>query len=435
MARIDDGDHDPHHGEDPGRTPDQSHDSGGAQPQGEIPADELWAAARAIHGEHQPEDQQPNQSPEHRTETTDTWILQSLAGHSHLHEYDHEEIRRPGWRPLPSPPPPSSASRHDPGGQDAGVGDGHGTAHMYDSEHRYEVEHMYEPEPSLETEKSDELEHSDDVLHDHELEQISATVEIPEATEPDDDDEDALPSRSPRRRGGPRRSSPLHSSSRRGSSRGLIIGQPPHATLLPPELAEAKKARGYRGYAIVLVVLVIGAMVGLTYLAWRDAETENSQRIAAEERGEQLLQAQDEFLEARQLADQVDAIEAAAEAATWTHIDWHGFLAELDRTLPDEVSITELEIEAASPLVGFPQLDEPVASSQDRAGIAILTAQSPEMPPVATWLRGLEEIPGFLDATVDQILEGDNDAGEEDYSVTITMRLDEDVFSTPEVAE
>lgn len=230
---------------------------------------------------------------------------------------------------------------------------------------------------------------------------------------------------------GPQQPKRQRHSSRRAH---LVVAATPKVDLLPPELKDAKKARAARGYAALIVVLIAAAMVGLSYLTWQDAQQESALRAVAEQRGVELLLAQSEFEEARELADQVEAIDKAAGAASSTHISWFDFLADLREALPGQVRVTTIEIEAASPLYPYPQPEGPTSLSTPRAGAVTFTAESQDVPQISDWLRGLQDVPGFIDATPSSVVEGteEDDTG---YSVTITMHIDENLFITPEVAK
>ncbi|WP_147105416.1 hypothetical protein [Nesterenkonia populi] len=215
-----------------------------------------------------------------------------------------------------------------------------------------------------------------------------------------------------------------------GRSRSLSMGRPPEVDLLPLELQDAKRTRAVQSAAALFVLIVFVVMVGLTLIAWQDARTAQAEQQAAEQLSTDLTAAQAQFQEARELADTVEALGAAADAATFTHISWFDIMADLRRSIPSEVRIEGLQIDSASPLEPYVQRQGPYDEGS-RAGYIEFAALTADLPDLAVWTRGLDDVPGFTEATVVQ-MEGDDDEG---YEVLMQVQLQESLFTVPEVAE
>ncbi|GAB3846311.1 hypothetical protein [Nesterenkonia populi] len=215
-----------------------------------------------------------------------------------------------------------------------------------------------------------------------------------------------------------------------GRSRSLSMGRPPEVDLLPLELQDAKRTRAVQSAAALFVLIVFVVMVGLTLIAWQDARTAQAEQQAAEQLSTDLTAAQAQFQEARELADTVEALGAAADAATFTHISWFDIMADLRRSIPSEVRIEGLQIDSASPLEPYVQRQGPYDEGS-RAGYIEFAALTADLPDLAAWTRGLDDVPGFTEATVVQ-MEGDDDEG---YEVLMQVQLQESLFTVPEVAE
>lgn len=211
--------------------------------------------------------------------------------------------------------------------------------------------------------------------------------------------------------------------------KGLTIGRPPEVDLLPLELQDAKRTRAVQSAAGFFLLAVVVVMVGLSLIAWQDARMAQAEQQAAEQLSTDLTAAQAQFQEARELADTVEALGAAAEAATFTHISWFDIMADLRRSIPSEVRIEALQIDSASPLEPYAHREGPYQG--DQAGYIEFTAVTADLPDLAVWTRGLEDVPGFTEATAVQV-EGNEDEG---YEVLMQIQLEESLFAVPEVAE
>ncbi|WP_258935071.1 hypothetical protein [Nesterenkonia pannonica] len=180
--------------------------------------------------------------------------------------------------------------------------------------------------------------------------------------------------------------------------KSLPMGLPPAVDLLPPELQDAKRTRAAQSAGGFAVLAVAALMAGLTLIAWQDARQAQAEQQAAEQLSTDLTAAQAQFQEARELADTVEALGSAAEAATFTHISWFDIMAELRRSIPSDVRIEALSIDSASPLEPYDQREGPYVEGE-RAGYIEFTALSGDLP---NWPSGLADSRTSPDSTKPQ---------------------------------
>jgi hypothetical protein len=202
----------------------------------------------------------------------------------------------------------------------------------------------------------------------------------------------------------------------------LLVGGIPRAELLPPELELEKKARSQRrGLVTVFVLIVI--LVGVGYGA--TALTAAAMQLALDgerQKTEQLLAAQNEYIEVRQLAAQVSASESARLVGTSTEIDWQQFVYDIIAEMPAGTRIGSLQMTSATPISAFS--DTVVPLEQPRVAEVLIGGVSPTYGPQSIWLEGLEDLPGFADASMETLLLEDGE-----YEFVIRLHLNQDAFT------
>lgn len=212
----------------------------------------------------------------------------------------------------------------------------------------------------------------------------------------------------------------MSATSRKGDR--LVIGGVPRAELLPPELELEKRARGQRRGLITIFVLIV-VLVGVAYGA--TALTAAAMQVALDgerARTDELLNAQNEFIEVRQLAAQVAASESARQVGTSTEIDWQQFVISVMTELPPGVVVSNFQMTSATPIAAFS--DTVVPLEEPRIAEVLITTKSTTYGPQADILRGLEDLPGFADASLESVtLEN----GE--YVAVIRLHLNQEAFS------
>jgi hypothetical protein len=203
----------------------------------------------------------------------------------------------------------------------------------------------------------------------------------------------------------------------------LVIGGEPRVDLLPPEVRAQRNGRrtltalGFGVLGIALVVLL--ATGGASFLA-----LEAQGQLAAEQaRTGTLLAQQAKYLDVRKVQDHVKLIQAAQQVGASTEIDWKAYLNRVQGTLPANVTIGTVTIDAASPLAIYAQPTAPLQGA--RVATLSFTASSPTLPQVPVWLDALATLPGFADAVPGSVT---LDSSSGAYSVSITMHINEAAF-------
>ncbi|QAY73132.1 hypothetical protein ET445_07010 [Agromyces protaetiae] len=208
----------------------------------------------------------------------------------------------------------------------------------------------------------------------------------------------------------------------RAGGRGFVGGEP-RASLLPAEIREERAAKSVRTgllLGVAATVVVAGAAtVGVFFWQMQTA----LQLEAARNHTTDLLQAQTEYGEIRQLRSDVTMVQAAQRIGVSTEIDWQDYLQQVQATLPAGVVITQLKLDSASPLAEYAQSTAPLQG--ERIATIAFTATSTTLPDVPRWLDNLATLPGYADA-----LPGETTANEDGtWTVNITMHVGDAVFT------
>lgn len=205
-------------------------------------------------------------------------------------------------------------------------------------------------------------------------------------------------------------------------SGALVVGGPPRAELLPPEVAQGVRARALRRSLVALVILVVAVtatgVVGATIASGASLLVLN----AEVERGNQLLKDQAEFAEVRQIKTMIGKAEEGLELGSSTEIRWSAYLAEIAASLPAGTTVTDIAAVLATPTQPYAAPTIPLQG--ERIGELTFTATTATLPDVEVWLNGLETVTGFVDATPGSV---DLDANGT-YTVKIVMHINSDVF-------
>jgi hypothetical protein len=205
----------------------------------------------------------------------------------------------------------------------------------------------------------------------------------------------------------------------------LIIGGPPRAELLPPEVAQGVKARALRRTLVFLVVVVAAitalGVVGATALSIASVGA----LATATDQGNALLVQQGEFAEVRQITSMIGKAEEGLELGSATEIQWKAYFAEIEGSLPAGTTITTFAAATATPTTPFAAPTLPLQGA--RIGELTFTATSATLPDVELWLNGLSTITGFVDATPGTVVLATGGG----YTVNIIMHINSDVFDNP----
>ena len=203
----------------------------------------------------------------------------------------------------------------------------------------------------------------------------------------------------------------------------LILGGPPQANLLPPEVGLAAKSRAMRrnatGLIVLAVLLVVAAYGGISVLAL----AAQGQLDTATARTQQLVAEQGKYSEVKQVTTMLEAAGAAQQVGTSTEIDWEAYLTDIQNSLPAGTLVTNVVAETATPITPFAQPSVPLQG--DRIGELRFTATSTSLPDVEQWLDALAKLSGYVDASPGSVTLN-TDA--KNYEVTITMHVNKDAL-------
>ena len=93
-------------------------------------------------------------------------------------------------------------------------------------------------------------------------------------------------------------------------------------------------------------------------------------------------------------------------------------------TLPANVALTSVKIEAGTPFQSFAQATVPLQGA--RVATLSFTATSSALPEVPAWLDSLTTLPGYADASPGSVTRADSNSP---YTVDITMHINEAAFT------
>ncbi|SEB40742.1 hypothetical protein SAMN04489806_0465 [Paramicrobacterium humi] len=208
------------------------------------------------------------------------------------------------------------------------------------------------------------------------------------------------------------------------AAENIIVGTIPRADLMPPEIKAAHTHRIVRNRVItgVIATVVVTALAVSGLFALQVVTAANL--VAEQQRTTDLLLEQQKYSEVREIKQEAATVEAGQRVGAATEIDWKAYLDAVQKTLPADVAITDVQIEAASPLVDYAQADTPLQGQ--RVAELAFTAVSSTVPDVSAWLNGLSTLTGFTDASPDST-KLDDETGT--YSVTITMHVNDEAWS------
>lgn len=212
-------------------------------------------------------------------------------------------------------------------------------------------------------------------------------------------------------------------------NQGLVLGALPRASLLPPELKEEEKAKGVRRRLVAVIILVIVVVVGGYAFSAIGAEVAQQRLAAANNRTTELLSEQGEYIEVRQLADQVKASEEARTLAMATDADWAAYVDLIDASLLSVgASVQTFDVVTSTPFAQFGVSTSLLEG--ERVAEIKFSGASPSLPVVASWLRALEGLPGFVDAKATTVtLAGDV------YTMEVVLHVNSAVYTNRFVPE
>jgi hypothetical protein len=203
----------------------------------------------------------------------------------------------------------------------------------------------------------------------------------------------------------------------------LILGGESKIDLLPPEFRHRRKAKVLRrrlAFLLLFLAILIAGCVAL--LSAQAAQVQRDLAIA--QANTIYLQSQQKiYSEVRRVQDEVSTVQAAQRIGTATEIDWQEYLTSVQATLPRNVAIETIKIDAATPFAPYTQATVPLQGA--RIATLSFTAISPTLPQVPAWLISLASLKGYADASPGSVVRNEDGS----YAVSITMHINKDAFS------
>lgn len=199
----------------------------------------------------------------------------------------------------------------------------------------------------------------------------------------------------------------------------VIVGGEPRIDFLPPEIREKKKARRTIRGLILLVVMVIAVCV-VAYVGTTTIAIASQVRLeAAREDTQNLLRAQGEYSEARQVSATVESAKDARLVASAPEVLWVPYLTAVAQKLPADAVITSVEIDSVTATEAPPVPKEGVESP--RTGTVVLDGLFPSLSAIAEWLDNVESLRGFAGYTISEAAL-DESGG---YTIQLSLHIDE----------
>jgi Tfp pilus assembly protein PilN len=202
----------------------------------------------------------------------------------------------------------------------------------------------------------------------------------------------------------------------------LVVGGQPRANLLPPEIILKRKQLKTRRALRVGVFFVFLATAAACVGVWGMASVSQVQLALAQEQQQALVNEQLTYGEVREVQNTIATIKAGQQVGGSTEINWRDYLTKLSASLPSGVSLESVSIESGTPMAAFAQADGPLKG--DRVAALTFTATSKALPSIPDWLRALEKLPGFVDATPGSVKQEDGV-----YIADVLMHINADAFS------
>ena len=204
---------------------------------------------------------------------------------------------------------------------------------------------------------------------------------------------------------------------------GLILGGEPRVDLLPPEVLQATKARATRRLLGVAVVAATVLVVGGYGIATLRAVAAQSELTVAQATTVALLDEQAKYSEAALAANLVNASEQTRAVATTNEIVW----AQVFDVITAQMAVAgywSWSASAPSPWEPALVVDGPLREprvAQVTVTVVTLTPQDG-----TALFNKLTAIKGFADATIDQVVFGDESVM---YQSTFTINLNADALA------
>lgn len=207
---------------------------------------------------------------------------------------------------------------------------------------------------------------------------------------------------------------------------GLGAAVRAQVNLLPPEVRSRRalgKVKVQLGLALLLVVLLCG--LGFVWASFQERGAA-SDLDAAKDDVQSLMDQQAKYADVPLVKGQVAAAEAARTFGMSTEVLWSDYIAKILAILPPNAKIESISSMMPSPMEAGMVEVNPLADPG--VGSLTFTTRSPTIPDAATWIEGLDSIPGFSDA-VYSVAEIQDKDGTSYYETTSVVQVNETAFA------
>ena len=200
----------------------------------------------------------------------------------------------------------------------------------------------------------------------------------------------------------------------------LVLGAPPRADLLPPEIKSEAVVRSQRRVLFGVIALAAIVVVGGSFLATGYATSAEDQLKAESLRTDDLIAQQGEYIIVRQKANQVEIAKEAQKIATSTEMDWAPFMRRADAVMPGSLKTINVTVRSSSPLADYPLPSDVLEGP--RVGEITVVAKTKSFADITRWLYATRKLDGYVDATVISVT-----SSKGTFTATLTMHIDESI--------
>ena len=211
-------------------------------------------------------------------------------------------------------------------------------------------------------------------------------------------------------------------STRSSKTSVLAVGAEPRANLLPPEVAQRKRARAARRGLVALVIGVLLLVAGGYAFASIQAIAAQAELATAQARTGELLAEQLEYSEVTSVSGQLAAATTARQVGTSTEVLWVDVYSDIRDRLPEGTSLSDFRVDGRAPWE--PEFTPAGPLRQPRVATVTFTVTSAGPFGVQAFVDEIAEIDGFADATADVFTLADTV-----YRTTFTYSLGADALS------
>jgi len=177
----------------------------------------------------------------------------------------------------------------------------------------------------------------------------------------------------------------------------IVIGADPRVDLLPAEIRTTRRheqiVRRMMVGLVVAVAVVLVAVLGANALSLAAGVA----LTAEQARGTELIQQQQKYAPLRAAQSELALVKAAQAVGGATDIDWGARGRDLIGSLPAGSLITNVSIDAATPITVYQQ--STVVGAVPRVASATVTITAPNLAAVSQWLSALGFLPDVVDTS------------------------------------